>query len=188
MVLRGSIPRSAICSASLQERRGARAVVVDAGTIGHGVEVCAGHDHPVVAARRRLGDQVLGRARPSSISVLGLEMDRSTSPAASSAARSLPISNEVPMTGMVVGEGVAERASEGLRAPLLALVEDDHADGAGHRSVRGLDRRSRRSRAGSARYCPATKSAKSSGLAAAVRRARRRRPAAAPDRRPGAAR
>ena len=83
----------------------------------------------------------------------------------------------------VVREGVAERGSQGLRAALLALVEDDHANGLGIENVRGLHREVTR---------PALDERNISGdevgevldLASAVGRARRQRPVAERDPRP----
>src|SRR5688500_5751718 len=103
----------------LEDRRHSRAVVVYAGALSYGVEVGAHHHRAVRAAPRRVGDDVRGvahsrdgpdvQAHPRPLGLVEL----STQLEADADRRDLYYA------------WLIQRAQNGIRAPLLALVEDD---------------------------------------------------------------
>ncbi len=117
----------------LQERGGATAVVVDAGTLEHGIEVGPGHNDPVVTANRRFGQDVEG------LEDVGYGVHHHVSHDARNGGGVIEffadgVGNAEHRNGH---HGLPQRAGERRSAARLSLVEYQDPDGAG---VLGMER------------------------------------------------
>ncbi|MDT4823250.1 hypothetical protein FQZ97_564710 [compost metagenome] len=114
----------------LQQRRTARAVVVDAGPLEYRVQVRAGHDHVVRIAATGLGHQVEG---------LGLLADHvhhhaQLQPGGLRPGHAVVIGGELHRDAALVGLAQGD-VLQALAVLGVALVEDDHANRTGGRGV-----------------------------------------------------